>query len=132
MNIRIKTNKGNEFDVKDSIYLTSVGESDFTNAAFSFYNSELEFGISYFVDKNMIVFQNDNYDEEYWNDDKMKNIEVDLSKHIYYDKANEEDLPFDYSFIVYYILEEMDNYYDWLNEKYKDFADYLKAILSDV
>ena len=130
MNIEIKTNKGNEFDIKDSIYSSSIGE--YESVALSFYNIELQFGISYYPDKNMIVFQNSNVDNDYWNDDKIAVIEKELSKHLPPNYESDDELDIDFDYIVNYILDEMDNYYDWLNEKYKDFADYLKAIFSDV
>jgi len=132
MNIEIKTNKGNEFDIEDSMYLTAVGESDICNMAFSFYNKELQYGISYFPDRNMFVFQTDNYEEEYWNDDKYNEMIKELDKHIKHIDNSEMGIEIDFNFIVNYFLDEMDKYYDWLNEKYKDFADYLKEFLSDV
>lgn len=132
MKIEIKTNKGNEFDIKDSILLTSIGQSEIYNAAFSFYNKELDYGISYFPDRNMFVFQTDNYDDEYWNDDKYNEMINELSKHIDMTNIDEEVLPFDFDFIVEYFLNEMDKYYDWETERNKEFEKELNKILETV
>ena len=130
MDIIVKTNKGNIFDIEDSILLTALGQSDTCNAALSFYNKELEYGISYFPDKNMFVFQNDNYCSEYWNDDKYNEMIAVLSNHINLKELDDYGLPFDFNFVVNYFLNEMDSYYDWyvkMNEAFeKELLDILR------
>lgn len=129
MKIEIKTNKGNEFDIKDSIYSSSLGE--YGSIALSFYNVEIQFGISYYPDKNMIVFQNSNVDNDYWNDDKIAEIEKELSKHLPPNYESDDELDIDFDYIVNHILDEMDKYYDYLNDKYSDFAEFLKNYLAE-
>lgn len=130
MKIEVRTNKGNIFDIEDSILLTALGQSDICNAALSFYNKELEYGISYFPDRNMFVFQNDNYCSEYWNDDKYNEMIAELSNHINLKELDDYGLPFDFNFVVNYFLYEMDSYYDWyvkMNEAFeKELLDILR------
>lgn len=132
MKIEVRTNKGNIFDIEDSIYLTGLGQSDICNAALSFYNEELEYGISYFPDRNMFVFQNDNYCSEYWNDDKYNEMIAELSNHIYFKELDDFiSFDFDFNFIVNYFLNEMDSYYDWYVKMNEDFKKELLDILSE-
>ena len=132
MKIEVRTDKGNVFDIEDSILLTALGESDICNAALSFYNEELQYGISYFPDRNMFVFQTDNYDIEYWNDDKYNEMINELSKHINLKELDDTGLPFEFDFIVNYFLNEMDKYYDWETERNNEFCEALNKILEEV
>ena len=131
MKIGIKTDKGNVFDIEDSILLTALGESDKCNAALSFYNEELQYGISYFPDRNIFAFQTDNYDCEYWTDEKYNEIIEELSKHINLKELDDTGLPFDFNFIVNYFLTEMDKYYDWETERNKEFVEYFNKLLEN-
>ena len=130
MKLEFNTIKGNEFDIMDSLFLSSVGDKEFTNVALSFYNKDLEYGISYYPDSNSIVFQTDNYDEEYWNEDRLNIIKEDLEKYIDRNKDGFEELPINVEGIVNYILNEMDNYCYYLDDKHKDFAIKLREILA--
>lgn len=129
MKIEIKTNKGNEFDIKDSIYSSSLGE--YGSIALSFYNVEIQFGISYYPDKNMIVFQNEEY-PDYWTNEKIKEVEDNLKNYLVPNYDSDDELPFDFDKVVNYILIEMDKFYDWAIEFDKEFTKELNKILQDV
>lgn len=129
MKIEIKTAKGNEFDIKDSIYSSSIGE--YESIALSFYNIELQFGISYYPDKNMIVFQNEEY-PDYWTNEKIKEVEDNLKNYLVPNYDSDDELPFDFDYIVNYILDEMDKFYDWETIKNKEFCEALNKILEEV
>ena len=116
--MEIRTKYGNELDIGDSIYLTSVGDCDGARAALSFYNHITDFGISYFIEGNKIIFQNDyKTDYFYWDDDKVRTMESNLEKLIYYDVNPDEEINFDFENIVEYILLEMDMYSMYLKMK---------------
>ena len=105
------TKYGNMLDVRDSIFLSSVGEGTFTNAALSFYNHSSHFGITYFVDTNKIVFQNDfTTDYNYWDEAQVSKMENRLETFIYDNINPDEELCFDFDGVVNYILQEMDFY----------------------
>ena len=114
----IKSAYGNEFDIGDSIFLSSTGQREVCNEALSFYNYDLDFGISYFVEPCMIVFQNDNYDTDYWTEEKIKELEkelYDLQKEI--DITNYNEISIDLDTSVNVVIDYMDDYCKYLNNK---------------
>ena len=116
--MEIRTKYGNELDIGDSIFLTSVGDCEGTSAALSFYNHISDFGISYFVEGNKIVFQNDySTDYDYWTKDRVKIVEKNLENFIHKEVKPDEELNFDLEMIVEYILFEMDMYSRYLKNE---------------
>ena len=116
--MEIRTKYGNELDIEDSIFLTSVGDCEGSRAALSFYNHITDFGISYYVEDNQIVFSNDyTTDYDYWDKDRVDIVEKNLTK-LNYDGINpDEEISFDFENTVEYILLEMDMYSRYLKMK---------------
>ena len=117
----IKSAYGNVFDIGDSIYLSSVGQREICNEALSFYNEDLEYGISYFVEPCMIVFQNDNYDDNYWTDERIKELEQELYKfQNVIDITNYNEISIDLDNSVNTVIDYMDNYCKYLINNVND------------
>ena len=118
--MEIRTKYGNELDIEDSIVLSSVGDCEGTRAALSFYNHITDFGISYFVEGNKVIFQNDySTDYDYWSNDKVQIMERNLSFLIYDDINPDEEINFDFNSVVEYILSEMDAYSIYLKMRHQ-------------
>ena len=78
MELYINDEYGNYFDVADSLLSTAVGSNPVSPLALSFGSYKLDYSLTYFY-CNREIFLDGNYDDDYWNDEYIKELEAELA-----------------------------------------------------